>query len=287
VPREETEGRLIYEIDDRKWDIPRLREVLGDILPNDRSFDDFEVDLEVAGRGRRTMLLNARRLDEVQLILLAIEDATERRHWEDRQQLLLAELSHRVKNMLGTVQAIASETMRNAPSIDAFGETFNRRIMALGSAHKLLTESSWQSADLRGLIEEVLRPYRMPMPERIRIVGDDLQLTSRAALALCLVINELATNAQKYGALSIPSGQVDVYWEGRSRSDERSVHMHWRETGGPPAPPPERKGFGMNLIERSISYELDGEVEVEFGDDGLFCRIVIPLAPDNFQLASA
>jgi two-component system, chemotaxis family, CheB/CheR fusion protein len=283
VAPEETEGRLIYELGNHQWDIPRLRELLGDILPANHAFQDFEVEHEFEGRGRRTMLLNARRLDEVQLILLAIEDVTERRHWEERQELLLGELSHRIKNMLATVQGIASQTLRSAPSLEAFYDTFSGRIQAVGSAHRLLTEGSLQSAHLGTLIEEVLQPHR----ERIDVGGDDLELAPRAAPALSLVINELATNAQKYGALSSPSGRVDVRWEVQGNPRKRSVHLSWRERGGPPAQPPEVKGFGMNLIERSIAYELDGKVEVDFGEEGLSCRMVIPLVPENFRLPPA
>jgi two-component system, chemotaxis family, CheB/CheR fusion protein len=181
------------------------------------------------------------------------------------------------------VQGIASQTLRSAPSLEAFYDTFSGRIQAVGSAHRLLTEGSLQSAHLGTLIEEVLQPHR----ERIDVGGDDLELAPRAAPALSLVINELATNAQKYGALSSPSGRVDVRWEVQGNPRKRSVHLSWRERGGPPAQPPEVKGFGMNLIERSIAYELDGKVEVDFGEEGLSCRMVIPLVPENFRLPPA
>ena len=123
--------------------------------------------------------------------------------------MLVAKLSHRVKNMLATVQAIALQTIRGAPSLDGFRETFMGRISALSAAHSLLTASDWQGARLHAVIAGPLEAYR-GKGERITIGGEDFPLSSKAALTLSLIVNELSTHAAKYGALSSPTGRVEI-----------------------------------------------------------------------------
>ncbi len=143
----ETEGRLVYEIGNRQWDIPELRRLLEDILPKQSSFNDYEVEHDFNGIGRRTMLLNARRLDHLNLILLAIEDFTEREHSHRRQQILARELSHRVKNILTLVDVIASQTAMKAQSLNDFIDAFHGRIKVLARSHGQWLESEWSAAE--------------------------------------------------------------------------------------------------------------------------------------------
>jgi two-component system CheB/CheR fusion protein len=282
VDPKETEGRLIYDLGNHQWDIPRLRELLGDILPDNDSFESFEVEHEFAGIGRRVMLLNGRRLDDAQLILLAIEDITDRRRWEDQQKLLVSELSHRVKNTLATVQSIAAQTARASGSLDRFQETFFGRIQALGRAHALLTQSSWDGAEMRDTVGEPLKAYDA-LRDRIRFSGQDLALKPHAAVTLTLVMHELGTNATKYGALSDSAGRLEVFW-GLVRTDRGpQVRLVWNEAGGPEAKPPAKRGFGLTLIERTIAHELDGQVTFDFRKEGLRCEILIPYDPSSFQ----
>jgi PAS domain-containing protein len=137
----ETEGRLIYELGNRQWGIPRLRELLENVLLDDNAFDDVEVDHEFEGIGRRIMLLNGRRLDHLDLILLAIRDVTEQRRMEAQQQTLMGELDHRIRNVMTTVSALARRALRESHSREEFGETFQRRLGAMGRTQELLTRA--------------------------------------------------------------------------------------------------------------------------------------------------
>ena len=197
-------------------------------------------------------------------------DVTERVLFMSRQKLLLDELNHRVKNNLATVQSVAYQTARHAPDLATFRKTFDSRLVALARTHDVLTAESWESADLRAVLEAELGPYG---ESRVRLDGPPLRLNPQQTLALGLVIHELATNAAKYGALSGENGGcVRVSW---SDGDNR-LRLVWNETDGPPVLPPERRGFGSRLIERGVQ-ELGGEVTKEWRPGGLDCRITIPL----------
>lgn len=279
---DETEGRLVYDLGDRQWDIQALRELLSDILPENATFDDFEVALDLEHLGQRTMRLNARRLDEVQLILLAIEDVTEEKQAEERQQMLLAELTHRVKNVLATVQSIASQTVRSAPSLDEFQAAFAGRLQALSQGHALLTRSHWEGASLRDTIEELLAAHQT-VAGRIQLSGEDLGLRPQAAVALSLIVYELATNAVKYGALSRRSGRVEITWQLTGSDLAPEVRLLWSESGGPAVEPPAKAGFGLTLIERGVAHELDGRSDFAFRREGFRCELVMPYNRQNFR----
>ena len=213
----------------------------------------------------------------------ACVDITRHKRLERQQRLLLAELSHRVKNTLATVQSIAAQTLCHAPTPEDFAETFTGRLGALADVHGLLTRSGWESADLRAVVEQALRPHRRVEEEgrgggNVGLAGPDLTLTPRACLALSLVLHELATNAAKYGALSVAGGRVDVrWWVGSPNTGgARRLHLAWRESGGPAVEPPRRRGFGSHLSERSLAYELDGEVELTYAETGVVCALAVP-----------
>jgi two-component system, chemotaxis family, CheB/CheR fusion protein len=278
----DAEGHPIYELGNGEWDVPELRERLPEVFSTARPLERLELECDFVGLGRRTMLLNARPLDGTDMILVGIEDITERRHWEERQKLLLAELSHRIKNMLATVHSIASQTARNAASVSSFTETFSGRLQALGRAHGLLTGSNWTGAPLGDLVREALQAYGSAA-ERIRVEGDDFDLEPSAALMLSMIIYELATNAAKHGALSSASGRVEVAWQLVRSEFGPALRLTWQEQGGPPVTPPARAGFGTSLIEHGLAYELDGEARLEFLGTGLRCEMLIPYNPSNFH----
>jgi two-component system CheB/CheR fusion protein len=282
VTPNETDGRLVYDLGDGQWNIPKLRELLGEVLPHNNIFENFEVEHEFHGLGRRVMLLNGRRLDEMQMILLAIEDITERRHWEQHQQLLVSELSHRVKNTLATVQSIAAQTIRHAASLESFYRDFSGRLQALAGAHALLTARNWQSLDLQYVVREPLRAYA-EAGERVRLQGPEIELKPGAALALSLALHELATNAAKHGALSTPEGAIAIDWDLDGTRDHRLLRLVWSEHDGPKAAAPANHGFGLGLIERITSYELDGEVKYDFAPEGFTCELRLPYSEDNFR----
>jgi two-component system, chemotaxis family, CheB/CheR fusion protein len=204
-------------------------------------------------------------------------DISERRQAQERQKLLLAELSHRVKNTLATVLSIANQTLARAKSVDEFARSFRGRIQALAAAHSLLTAVNWDVAALRVLVEQALRPYASSDRSNLRISGDEVLLRPSAALTFSLVLHELATNAAKHGALQKPGGLVAVDCRIQSESG-RELHLHWAESGGPPVRPPVRRGFGLELIERSVAHELGGQAVLHYPIEGVFCDITVPLA---------
>jgi len=200
-------------------------------------------------------------------------DITERRRAERLQQTLMHELNHRVKNTLATVQAIARQSFRSSAVGSQERDTFEARLQAMSRAHDLLTRESWDGTDMAAVVGEVLAPYQ---GERFQIGGPDLRLTPRMALALTLALHELATNAAKYGALSVPTGQVAITWT-VTPGDSPNLTLRWQESGGPPVVPPKEKGFGSRLIERSLALELGGEVHISYEPRGVVCDVSAPV----------
>ncbi|HEY8566411.1 MAG TPA: PAS domain S-box protein [Beijerinckiaceae bacterium] len=210
-----------------------------------------------------------------------VQDVTERKLAEARQRLLLGELNHRVKNTLATVQSIAAQTARTATSAGSFFEAFEPRLLALSKAHNLLTQGSWEGADLRDVLEQELSPYMESAaadgPARVSLHGPRFTVGPRTALALGLAFHELSTNAAKYGALSAPEGRVAVAWRRSTIETQAWLRLTWREAGGPPVVAPTRRGFGSRLLDRGVAAELGGSVDLAFEPTGLRCRIEIPL----------
>ncbi|WGF88989.1 PAS domain-containing protein [Marinivivus vitaminiproducens] len=207
----------------------------------------------------------------------AVLDITERKQAEQQRERLVAELSHRVKNTLATVQSIAARTLMSSADADAFRAAFEGRIRALAQSHSLLADSRWLGAGLARLVRAEMMPYDDWRGDRLAIDGPDLMLKPRAALSLGMILHELATNAAKYGALLAPSGHVSVRW--RVDADvERRLVLTWREQGGPAVVEPSHQGFGRVMIERGLMHELRGNAAMSFLPDGLHCVLTIPLA---------
>ena len=209
--------------------------------------------------------------EEVSGVVMTFTDITERKKTEQHQRLLLAELSHRVKNMLATVQAIATQTIRGSRTLESFADNFRGRLMALAGGHDLLTESSWRGAHLRDVVQAALRPYLAG--NRIEVLGAELPVTPKAALALSLILHELATNAAKSARCRCRAAAYRLEWQIEGADAGRGLRLRWREAGGPEVEPPEHTGFGLTLIERSVAHELDGESRVDFARDGLCCEL--------------
>ncbi len=205
-------------------------------------------------------------------------DITERKRSEDRRQLLINELNHRVKNTLASVQAIARQTLRTSPDLAGFQEAFEARLLALSQTHNLLTERHWRSASLLAMLAAELRPHGGARDPRFTVEGDgDLHLQPKAAVALGMAMHELATNAAKYGALSTPTGRITLRAHRTRRDGQRRLVLDWIETGGPPVPVPSRRGFGARLLEDGLAGELAGDVRLEYRPEGLCCRMELPL----------
>lgn len=208
-------------------------------------------------------------------------DVTERKRAEERQKLLLNELNHRVKNTLATVQSIASQTLRASPDPELFRPAFEARLLALSQTHNLLTSENWEAASLSDILISELTPHAGARDDggaRFLIDADrKVRLKPKAAVAIGMVVHELATNAVKHGALSKPAGRVVV----RSRVEPSPagprLAIDWIETGGPKVATPRRRGFGTRLLQQGLAGELGGEVRLDYRPEGLTCHISLPM----------
>jgi two-component sensor histidine kinase/PAS domain-containing protein len=203
-------------------------------------------------------------------------EVEERRRAEARQKLLIHELNHRVKNMLATVQSVARQSLGRLDAQDQLAD-FEERLMALAWAHDILTREAWAGASLRAVLERTMTPHSSG---RVTLDGPDLRISPKMALALAMGAHELATNAVKYGALSVDTGRVDIAWRLDERFDPPRLILDWREFGGPRVIPPTRRGFGSRLLERGLAHELGGEVAIRYVSSGVRCRIAAPLDPE-------
>jgi PAS domain S-box-containing protein len=203
-------------------------------------------------------------------------DVTQRRKAEEHQRLLINELNHRVKNTLATVQSIASQTLRNAPGLDTAQTDIEARLIALSRAHDVLTRENWERVRLRDIVDQAVEPYSNQREDRLHIEGPEIRLPPRVALALAMALQELATNAVKYGALSNETGEIRITWSVSLVSSPPHVRMIWEEKGGPTVAPPKRRGFGSRLIERSLASDLGGRVNIEFAASGVVCTLEAP-----------
>ena len=205
--------------------------------------------------------------------LKILRDRTAEREAEERRELLINELNHRVKNSLATVQSVAVQTLRNAKDTQEASALFEARLMALARAHDVLTQESWEGARLKAIVAGAVAPFQALADDRFDVKGPDVWVSPQFALALAMALHELGTNAVKYGALSNGSGRVEVVWSAPGRGSGRRLILDWRESGGPPVKAPERRGFGSRLIERSLANDLGGEARLEFAPTGLVCTI--------------
>jgi PAS domain S-box-containing protein len=209
-----------------------------------------------------------------------VQDITDRKHAEQRQQLLIRELHHRVKNTLATVQAIVGSTARTASSIDEFYQGFVGRIVSLARTHNLLTEDLWQKAALEELVQTELGPYEDEARNRIVVEGPHVELPSEAAVPIGMAIHELTTNAVKHGALSTFGGKVEVKWRIEPGEDRPMLHFSWTEQGGPRVAQPSRQGFGSRLLQRVLTTQLQAQVNMDFQEEGLRFSMVMPIPGD-------
>jgi two-component sensor histidine kinase len=195
---------------------------------------------------------------------------TDRRQGEEQIALLAREAEHRAKNVLASVQAIVHLTQADSP--EGVKRAIGGRIQALANVHGLFVQSRWRGADVHSLVTQELSPYCGDKEERARIDGPNIVLEPDTAQAIAVALHELATNAGKYGALSVPDGCVQVQW---SRA-ANNVVLRWTETGGPPVSPPDRKGFGTRVMDAMIRGQLKGEIRFDWRAQGLACEITMP-----------
>lgn len=267
------------------------------LVPDDQA-DEVSQILDKVRRGERvehfeidTVRKDGARID-VSLHVSPVRDAggkviaastiarefTERKLAEDHRNLLMAELDHRVKNILMVITSLVSQTVRSAGSSHEFAADIQGRIQSLSRVHNLLNLHHQTHAELRDIVDGELGVFRSGREERIVIDGKvDVCLTGKATQTLAMAFHELATNAAKYGALSTAAGKVHVSWTVGNSAEHPLLSLKWIESGGPPVKPPTRQGFGSQLIERIVNHELQADVRREFKPGGVSCTIEFPL----------
>jgi len=257
----------------------RLLDLLRNVRPDNPVFDATfrfirpdgrEVWLEQTAKGEFD---STGRLTHLRGLTL---DITDRKVAAARQDLLIAELDHRVKNVLARVAVVAMQTREGSLTMDEYIKAVEGRIQSMAAAHSLLSQTRWTGVGLNDLVRDQLAPYAMAA--NAKVSGPNIMLSAAATQAVAMVLHELVTNAAKYGALSTSNGSVSVNWD--KSSDERGatkVTIVWREHGGPRVAAPARTSFGSSLIRDLIPHELGGTVDLAFEPDGVSCRIEIPL----------
>jgi two-component sensor histidine kinase len=194
-----------------------------------------------------------------------------------RQQLLIRELHHRVKNTLANVRAMMAATAKSSGSVDDFVRDFSARIVSLADTHTMLTDDYWQTASLQKLLEGELRHYETQDKPRIVIEGPAVVLVADIAIPVGMAFHELASNSSKFGALSRPNGRLNVHWFVASSGDRRVLNLDWRERDGPKVNAPERRGFGTILLEKVLTVQCDARVELDYRPEGLVFKMALPL----------
>ena len=252
-----------------------------------KSFEIWKEDVGARSEQWSSTALRAAEAIRVTLLevvlKLADEVNAERKRAQDQQELLIAELNHRVRNVLGLIRSLVGQSKRSAGSIEEFTAAIDGRIHALAQAHDQLTGTEWTPVAFRALLAKELEASIAGETHRVSVEGPRILLAPEAFSTMALVFHELVTNSVKYGALSIPAGRVDVRIERRADGITR---LRWAEAGGPPVRPPKRRGFGTTIIEKSVPFELKGTADIRFDVAGLVAEFALPerfvtLAPDE------
>lgn len=207
----------------------------------------------------------------------ATVDVTDRKENEAHLRLLLRELTHRSKNLLAVIQAMARQTARHVGSTEAFLDQFSARLQALATSHDLLVQESWHGASLHELVRMQLGHLLDRFQSQVSFEGPPVLLKPEAAQGLGLGLHELSTNAVKHGALSVPDGRVEIRWQRQSADEGHGIVLTWQEKNVPDVSPPSRRGFGSTVIERHLARSLDTQVELEFPPGGIRFEVVIPV----------
>jgi two-component sensor histidine kinase len=221
------------------------------------------------------LLLEQAGIDAKTLLAQAGIDAKEREAADKLQKLILEELHHRIKNTLATVSAIASQSLRTATSIEHGQHAIEGRLVALGRAHDLLLQARWANASLANTIRGATEPYDSESAGRFLIQGPEIRITSGAVIALAMTLNELCTNTTKFGALSVPTGRIEIEW--KIDADEQRLQLTWSEKNGPAVHAPTRRSFGTRLI-GSLGQQLKGEVQLAYDASGFVYVLDVPMA---------
>jgi two-component system CheB/CheR fusion protein len=269
-------GRPIAHIKAR---IP-IEELFDDVRQVLRTSASSERELTAPDSGTRFIvrILPYRGIDNFIVgVVITFIDVTAITRAEERQRLLLAELQHRVRNTLSVVRSIARRSAETSTSVEEYASHLDGRLNAFARTQAVVTRDPESGVDLEYLIVEELLVYNVREGEQLRISGPTMRLQPKAAETFALAIHELATNAIKYGALSQPAGRIDICWRADNAAEPAQLIFAWREKGGPSVTPPRRKGFGSELLERTIAFELKGKTTLAFDPAGFSCTISVPI----------
>jgi PAS domain S-box-containing protein len=207
-----------------------------------------------------------------------IRDITALKQREQHVHFLMRELTHRSKNLLAVIQAMARQSLSHLSSPEEFVTRFSERLSGLAGSHDLLSNVDWEGASLVDLIRSQLRHYEDRFDEKFHLEGADLFLRPEAAQNIGIALHELSTNAAKYGALSVPTGNVSISWQVKTEKDVPRLQMIWQEKGGPSVGPPSRKGFGHIVMDRITGQALGGTSHADFTSEGVTWRLDVPAA---------
>nr|WP_318272628.1 sensor histidine kinase [Paracoccus saliphilus] len=248
------------------------------MIPKSASIFDYEVRAQFPDVGQRTMLLSAQRIEHPdsrqRVLLLSIVDATARRKKEEEKDILIGEFDHRIKNLLSVVHALARQTRVADCTAEEYRDNLIERFDALGRSLEVSAQKD--ARQLADLITRIMEPYRNGT-SRIKIAGGpQVYLSPPQTMSLGMMMHEMATNALKYGALSVPDGQVSIAWTIEKEDGSPVVRFIWHENDGPTVAPPTGKGFGTNLIKFSVEQELGGTVELRYPPDGFVAELTFP-----------
>ena len=265
-------GRPLTDLVSR-IDLPTLTEDVRAVLASGRTIE--RTVAHQAGPAHYLLRLVPYRDSDLKIegVVVTFVDVTSLTRAEAHQKVLIDELNHRVKNMLTVVISIAEQTYRTSPDPKVFKQRFIERVRGMAHSYELLSRENWTEA----LIDELMRLQLAPFGlERVALKGPDLRLKPQQALSLGMIVHELATNAGKYGALSVPDGRVELRWDERRGPRGPEIVLDWSERDGPHAGRPDRKGFGLKLIERETDQALRGSADIRFEPEGLTATLVFP-----------
>ncbi len=259
-------------------DRPRMKQAVASSIENN---SEYEIEYRVVMPSGEIRWVEIRgqtfyRTDGTPLSMAGVSiDVTERKRGEEHRALLVAELNHRVKNSMATMQSIAHQTLRLASNLDEARSNLDARLSSLSAAHDILTRENWGGATIREVATGALAPFRA-QAERFTMGGPNIRVSPRAALAYAMALHELATNALKYGALSNDVGRVIINWDVETRDGTERLVLRWEELNGPPVHAPSRSGFGSRMIERMLVSEIGGEARIDYRTHGVVCMIEAP-----------
>lgn len=277
VDRAETIGERIYDIGNGQWDIPELRKLLVDVIPKAKAIVNYKVEHTFPDLGCRTMLVTARTLFHpdgiAHTMLLSLVDATDRQRADVAKDMLFGELQHRMKNLMGLIRAIARRTTATGRTAEEFRDVFLARLSSLIEAEYLAFAED-EAVGLQELLDLIFAPFDSSANMIIVEPGALVELAPNQVITLSMVLHELTTNAVKHGALSVPEGELRVSWQ---VEEGASLKLTWQESRGPAVTPPAASGFGSELIQASVTYNLQGQIAQDYAPGGLRAELVIPL----------